>query len=290
MVDHVQRFIFEDADVRGEIIHLEDSYLKIMGQQAYPPHVRRRLGEVLAAAVLLSSALKFEGELTIQFQSEESVIDMLVAKCTSQLGIRGLAKWRTELSDTEFDAAFGRGQLVITIQFADSGQYYQSIVPLAQNSVVQGVAQALEHYFEQSEQLATRLWLYADDHQVAGMLLQLMPSAREREQDFWQYALDRAELFLPGSLVDLDNVAMLDQLYPDDDLRIFAERDVMFQCSCSVEKMEQAVMLLGEEEANAILTEEPAIVVRCEFCQYAYSFDSIDVANIFLKHRDQTLH
>lgn len=285
MADHVQRFIFEEADIRGEIIQLEATYQRIMQQHQYPPHVSKLLGEILASAVLLTSSIKFDGELTIQFQGE-GVIQLMVAKCTNNLEVRGLAKW-DETADAEaFADAFGGGQLVITIQFADNPQFYQSIVPLEHKTI----AESLELYFKQSEQLTTRLWLLATEHQVGGMLLQLLPGLAEAGEPIWQRAVQEVDSLEPEALLEDDSIALLDQLYPEDDLRIFAEREVSFSCTCNADKMEQAVILLGEVEANQLLQERQAIVVRCEFCNYAYTFDPIDVAHIFSKHKDQSIH
>lgn len=285
MADHVQRFIFEEADVRGELIQLESSYQRITAQHQYPPHVSRLLGEILACAVLLTSTIKFEGELTIQFQGE-GVIELMVAKCTNNLEVRGLAKWDESADPAAFADAFGEGQLVITIQFADTPQYYQSVVPLEHKTI----AESLELYFKQSEQLVTRLWLVATEQQVAGLLLQLMPDVAETSEALWERAVQEADSIEPTLLLQDDNIALLDQLYPEDDLRIFAEREISFRCTCSAEKMEQAVILLGEHEAQELLKERQAIVVRCEFCSYAYTFDPIDVAHIFSKHKGQSIH
>lgn len=285
MADHVQRFIFEEADIRGELIQLEAAYQRIMEQHQYPPHVQKKLGEILACAVLLTSSIKFEGDLTIQFQGQ-GVIEMMVAKCSHNLEVRGLAKWDESADALAFDNAFGEGRLVITIQFADNPQYYQSIVPLEHKTI----AESLELYFRQSEQLTTKLWLASSEHQVAGMLLQLLPELSAESEVVWVRAVAAASALDPRSLLQGDSIGILDQLYPEDDLRIFAERSVTFRCTCNTEKMEQAVLLLGERDAQALLEERQAIVVRCEYCNYAYTFDPIDVAHIFSKHKGQSIH
>lgn len=286
MADSVQRFIFEEEDVRGELVHLEQSYQHIMDQHQYPSHVRKVLGEILVSALLLSGSLKFEGELTIQFQGT-GVIQMLVAKCSNELGIRGLAQWDATASPEAFHEAFGEGQLVITLQLADNPQYYQSMVPLEHKTV----AASLELYFQQSEQLTTKLWLVASDMRAAGLLLQVMPDVNlDQKVDFWERVVSQAKTVDADTLLLWDNLMLLDALYPEDDLRIFAEREVRFCCSCNVEKMEQAVVLLGEADAKALLALSKEIVVRCEFCNCAYTFDSIDVAHIFSKHKGQAIH
>lgn len=286
MADHAQRFILEAANIRGELVHLNESYQEIMNQHQYPEHVRRILGEVIVASVLLASTIKFEGELTLQLQTE-GVIQLLVAKCTNNLTIRGLAQWDDLASSEQFLQALGHGKLVITLQPKNSTQFYQSIVPINSHTI----AAAIEFYFQQSEQLETRLWLAVDGQSAAGMLLQLLPGTHaEERQDFWQQVVIFADSVKQEELIACDNITLLDRLYRDEEVRIFAEKPVVFQCTCTLEKMERAIQIFGEVEANALLSTSPEIIVRCEFCNRAYSFDKIDVAQIFVKHKDRPLH
>ena len=80
-LDYAQRFIFDDTDIRGELVHLEHSMQAVMAHHAYPAAVRQLLGEFLAASVLLGSTVKFNGRLVLQVRSEGSV-RLLVAECS----------------------------------------------------------------------------------------------------------------------------------------------------------------------------------------------------------------
>ena len=59
--DRCHRFLFEEADIRGESVHLTRAYRDIVSLHQYPPGVSLMLGQFLAAATLLSTTLKFEG-------------------------------------------------------------------------------------------------------------------------------------------------------------------------------------------------------------------------------------
>ena len=168
--DRSLRFLFEQADIRGETVHLDDAYRDILAIHQYAPGVSRLLGEFLAASVLLSTTLKFEGKLILQARSEGE-IPLLMVESNSALEIRAIARGAEQATSERFDRLLANGQLAITID-PEQGQRYQGIVPLVEDSL----ANSLDAYFRHSEQLGTRLWLAADGQRAAGLLLQQLPA------------------------------------------------------------------------------------------------------------------
>lgn len=275
--DTLQRFVFENADIRGEIAHLSASYETIMRQHNYPPVVRQLLGETLLAALLMTATIKFKGQLTVQF-SGEGPVSLLVAKCDHHFRIRGLAQFDATALADDIDASFHSGRLVVTIQRDDKPQPYQSIIPLEGHSIAQG----LEHYFSQSEQIPTRIWLSTDERSAAGMLIQLLPGKPNQErEDFWEYATKIGETITDSELLSLNNTTILHRLYHEEDLRLFDPQPVVFRCQCSHAGMREAIKLLGEAEANDMLLEKQVIQVTCEYCNRGYDFDRTAIEEIF---------
>lgn len=174
--DILQRFLFENSNVRGMFIHLDNSYRTVLNRYAYPEPVGEQLGKALAASALLGSTIKFEGSLILQIQGD-GPISMLVAQCNHERHLRGLARWQ---GDEITNAPFGDGRMVITIDNQASEERYQGIVGLAGGRI----NRALEEYFARSEQLQTRLWLAADHDRVVGMLLQHLPG-QDADEDVW---------------------------------------------------------------------------------------------------------
>ena len=278
--DTLQRFVFEHADIRGEIVHLSASYQAIMQQHQYPPIIQRLLGEALLAVALLSASIKFKGQLTLQF-SGDAPIKLLVAKCDDEMHIRGLAQFDENALPADLEYAFYNGRLVVTIEQDDKVMPYQSIIPLNGRSITSG----LELYFAQSEQIPTRIWLTTDHGVAAGMLLQLLPGLDSEERErFWEHAVKIGETITDIELKQLDNLTILHRLYHEEDLRLFDPSPVIFRCHCSRDKMLQAVRLLGETEANDILKHNKEIVVNCEYCNREYAFDKVDIATLFVRH------
>lgn len=275
--DSLQRFIFEYAEIRGEIIHLNQSYQTIMHQHPYPNVVKRLLGEALMSCTLLTGSLQFEGEVSLQFQGNDD-LPLLLAQCDHHLHLRGFAKFSPDCTDEAYTNAFLNGKLSLVIHPYHQTQPYQSIVPLSSTSM----ADNLMHYFAQSEQISTRVWLACDDHSTAGMLLQLLPTENtEERENFWEYAVKLGETITDHELLTLDNETILHRLYHETELRLFPEKQVQFRCRCNVEKMKQVLSVLGEQEIQTLVKERGNVEIHCEFCNSAYTFDPIDVTLLF---------
>jgi molecular chaperone Hsp33 len=277
-LDYSQRFIFEDTDIRGELVHLEHSLQAVMHHHAYPPAVGRLLGEFLAASVLLGSTVKFKGRLVLQVRSEGS-IRLLVAECQHDGNIRGIARFSEQLGDESFAQLLSQGTLVITIEPA-VGQSYQSLVPLTGVNL----AACLEYYFQQSEQLATRIWLAADEQRAGGLLLQQLPSqlvedAQVRAEQ-WQHSVILAATTKAVELLGLAAGELLQRLYVQDPIRMLALKPISFSCSCSATRTANALLLLGQAEVEAIFAEEPVVAMACEFCGQQYQFTEDSLAAI----------
>jgi molecular chaperone Hsp33 len=273
--DSLRRFIFEHLPVQGRHVHLDASWRAVLERQDYPAPVRAVLGQAMAATALLSATLKYEGSITLQIQGGGPV-HLLVVQCTSQLQLRGLARWHGELPDAGLAALVGDGKLVLTIEQAGNGERYQSIVPLEGDTL----AASLENYFVRSEQLPTRLWLSAGETSAAGLLLQLMPD-REREPDAWQHVTVLADTITDQELSELSAEQVLHRLYNEDDVRLFESAPVSFRCQCSRERIESTLRGLGEGEVQGIIREQGNVHVECEFCARQYDFDSVDVQVLF---------
>lgn len=286
--DCARRFLFEEADVRGETVHLDAAYRDILAIHQYAPGVSRLLGEFLAAAVLLASNLKFEGKLTLQARSGGEV-PLLMAECDDQLRIRGIARGAEHATATDNEQLLRDGQLAITID-PIRGQRYQGVVVLEDGAL----AASLDAYFEQSEQLRTRIWLAADGARAAGLLLQQLPAQLTRETDArleqWDRFSSLAATVDERELVELDAQALLYRLYHDEKVRLFDPAGVEFHCSCSEERSRNALSALQPAEIEDILQESGVVTVDCEFCNQQYRFGREDLGALLGGGGSKTLH
>jgi molecular chaperone Hsp33 len=274
--DLLRRFLFEDLGVRGEWIKLATSWQAAKQHQKGPQNAQLQLGQALAAVVLLSATIKFNGSMILQAQGDGD-FRTLVAQSTHDRKIRGLIRSNDNVPVGSLENMFGKGQLVLTIE-SDNAQPYQGVVPLAGENL----AAALQTYFEQSEQLKTRLWLFANETHVAGLLIQELPTQNSYKAD-WERIEILADTVTEQELLELNCEHMLYKLFNEEKVRLFNAEPVEFQCSCSRPKIERTLRVMGREELEDILQEHGAIQVSCEFCSEQYLFDRIDVETLLIQ-------
>ncbi|UFH49223.1 Hsp33 family molecular chaperone HslO [Pseudomonas sp. KNUC1026] len=280
--DYSQRFIFDDADVRGEMVALRTSYAEVLARHPYPQPVAELLGQFMAAAALLVGTLKFDGLLILQARSDGPV-PLLMIECSSERELRGLARYDAEaLGDAhDLQSLMPDGTLAMTVDPA-RGQRYQGIVALDGHTL----AECFDHYFKTSEQLGTRFWLEADGQSARGMLLQQLPveklpDAEERAAN-WEHLVTLARTLKAEELLTLDNDTLLHRLYHEEQVLMYDAQPLTFRCSCSRDRCARALISLGESDALSLVEEQGGQVeIDCQFCNERYFYDASDIAQLF---------
>jgi molecular chaperone Hsp33 len=288
--DTLQKFLFENAPIRGEIVHLDTVWQSVIERHNYPPVLRDLMGELCAAAALLAATLKLQGSLVLQIHGQGAV-KLLVVECSGDLELRATAKWEGDLSHGTLQDLVGDGKFVITLDPKDGNQAYQGIVALEGESI----AEILRNYMTRSEQLETRLWLAANEQYAAGMLLQKLPQqAGEHDIDAWDRASQLADTLKPEELLTLSAAELVHRLYHEEDIRLFDVQGVTFRCTCSRENVARMLRMLGRTEVDSIIVERGDVEVHCEFCNQRYVFDRVDAdavfADIMAISANQTVH
>lgn len=282
--DYVQRFLFEDLDIRGRLVCLTSAWRGMLEGRGYPPAIVELLGHTTALGVLLGANQKDAARVTLQVQGSGPV-SLLVADCTSELKIRGLAQYQHAGADSE-RGLFGDGRLALTLEDAGSGQLYQSLVPLEGDTL----AQMFEHYLSQSEQSQAWLHLLADGGALCGLLLEKLPRADERDPDGWNRITRLAATLTLAETVGAQPYDLLTRLFPEELLRVFRLYGVEYHCPYDVEKVKNVLRGLGREEVESILAEQGEIVIRNEMCNHEYRFDAGVVAELFPGAAPHVLH
>jgi len=210
--------------------------------------------------------------MIMQIQGEGD-FKALVAQSTHDRNIRGLIRSELELTAGTLSEMFGNnGRLILTIEPEDANPY-QGIVALDGNNL----ADALETYFEKSEQLNTRVWLFANAHTAMGLLIQELPS-KDLDPKEWERIQLLANTLTETEAISWGSEELLYKLFNEDTVRLYEPETVQFKCSCGRPRIERTLRALGAEELNSILAEQGKIEVNCEFCGAHYQFDAIDIA------------
>lgn len=276
--DSSLRFLFEEADIRGEHVTLSRSLADIQGAHAYSNSVCALLGQFAAAAVLISNNLKYRGKIVLQARSTSS-LSLIMIECTSDSQIRGIARGDIAATADDPMTLIDGGQLSITIE-RDGGQRYQGIVDLRAGSL----AAALDNYFFQSEQLNTRFWLGSRDGVAAGLMLQQLPAQRQQpaedRENQWREAITLGETLTESELLQLPATVILHRLYHEQILRLFEPSAVVFHCSCSRERSINALSCLPRTELADMFSEQDTIDMTCEMCGTPYSFKPDDLTGL----------
>lgn len=289
MADSLIRFLFDQAPVRGECVSLDNTWQEVLDRHDYPPVLQSILGELMAAAALLSATLKFDGALVMQLHGT-GALKLLVVECSADLGMRATAKWEGNIRPQPLRDLLGQGKFVITLDPQNGQAPYQGIVGLEGDSV----AAILEAYMARSEQLETRFWLAANSDRATGLLLQKLPDGHG-DPDAWDRTQMLASTLNPPEQLAITLEDLLHRLFHEEEVRLLSETTTVFRCSCSRERVANMLKMLGEAEVNATLEEQGQVEVKCEFCNTAYVFDPVDAGQLFtgagtLSEPGNTLH
>ena len=294
--DTLQKFIFDNAAVKGEFVEISDTWREVQQRHDYPAAVKTVLGEMLAAAALLSANLKFNGAIIMQIHGDGPV-RLLVVECDAELRLRATAKVdpAAAIADgsglTALLNAHGKGRFVITLDPLDKvpgQQPYQGIVPLDGDSM----AAVIENYMLRSEQLDTRLWLGADAHVARGLLLQKLPrhsgkddqtvqASAEEDLETWNRAVMLASTLKQDELLSTDIATLMNRLFWEEAIRVFEPAHPQFFCGCTRDKVGNMLKMLGRAEVEDALAELGHLGINCDFCGKHYEFDKVDCAQLF---------
>ncbi len=291
MSDSLKKFLFEDRSVRIESVQLTQTWLAAQAHHNYPPSVAALLGELVAAATLLSATLKFDGSLLLQLQGD-GAIALMVVECRADLSVRATVKMRErKLPEAPNLQSLvnpgGSAKFIVVLdppKHTPGRQVYQGIVPLEGDTI----AEALEQYMLRSEQLETRIWLAADSRLCTGLLLQRLPvqggnqqAALSTAEESWERAQHLAQTLNQTEMLNIDQDTLLHRLFWDELLHSFEPRAITWRCSCSHERVADMLRMLGKLEVKDMLENRDAIDIACEFCGQPYTFEAKEALALF---------
>ena len=313
-MSELHKFLFDGLPVRGMIVRLTDAWTEILSRRraddatsSWPWPVTEMLGQMAAAGVLMQSNIKFNGALVMQIFGEGPV-KVAVAEVQHDLTLRVTAKVVGDVADDahlqDLVNVNGRGRCAITLDPKErlpGQQAYQGVVPLnaSHGEGHPDLADVLEHYMRQSEQLDTRLVLAANETVAAGLLIQRLPAEGEgniakgqvmeledQMEHFNRIAMLTASL-TSEELLELDVETILRRLFWQEKILRFDAQTPRFACTCSRDRVAGMIRGLGQEEADSIVAERGEIDVTCDFCGLHYRFDAVDTAQLFTAPGDR---
>ena len=273
--DDSYRFLFENADIRGETVILDNVLKDLLATHEYGPGVQKLLGEFAAATVVISNNLKFDGKVVLQGRGD-GPISLIMVECSSDGHIRGIARGALDAPEGSLRTHLAEGVLTLTIE-PEIGQRYQGIIAIQRDEL----ADVLSDYFEQSEQLATKFWLSTRAGASAGLMLQQLPkqlvTSEEARLDQWQTLCALADTMTPDQLIDTETDRLLFRLFNEWDVKRFEPKCIRFSCNCSRDRSLNAIRLLPDHEITELFEEQQTVTMNCEMCGESYHFSRNDV-------------
>lgn len=284
-----QHFIFDNLPIRGSFIRLSRVSERALKAHHYPEAISQLLLEALVSVVMLGGIGKQKGKMLLQFQGQEA-LKMLTAQCSFAGFVRGLAQFDAQaLQHQSLITALQAGQLAVIYQPEHTVQQFQSLVPI----VGESLADALGYYFIQSEQIATKIYFFKHEAEIVGLMLQALPeSSLGAQKQAMEYVTALADTLATPEVLMHDNLTLLQRMFHQDDVRFFEAQPLTYGCEDRARRFENAILALGQAEAESLLAEKSVIEVTCEFCNQSFLFDRHDVAAIFRGERvnDDTSH
>ncbi len=290
--DFVLPFDLPKARVRGRLVRLDAVSARALEAHRLPEAPSRVAAEACVLAVLLGSALKLSGRLTVQTKSS-GPLDLVTTDYfgnVSPVGVRAFARLDArrfasmDSGAAPFAELVGDGVLAITIEPERGSQTYQGIVQLAP----EGLAQSAEGYFAQSEQLPTAIKLAAAPlflpgerqprWRAGGIMLQSTPEAAV-DVDDWE----RLSLFL-ATLEDIELVdvglsaeTLLWRLFHEDDVTVQPSEPIAFHCGCETARIASVLRSYSAREREGLADPDGVIRAKCEFCGTVHQIGPADL-------------
>lgn len=289
----VQPFHLQDKPVRGRLIRLGPLAEALLVRHDYHPAVTRLVGQTLALAAGLASALKFQGSFSIQAKGKGPV-PMLLADCTEAGALRGYARAESEalaalLAETpmpEAGALLGAGYLAFTCDQGLDMDRYQGIVAMEGETL----AEMTGHYFRTSEQLRSHVRL-ACGHTPAGWRASAFIMEKvageggidptldaEAQEEAWRTAVILANTLTDAEMLDdaLPSATLLHRLFHAEGLALDRPRSLSYGCRCSRARLAGVLQGFPEDDLDH-MAEDGRITMTCEFCNLAFRFDRTEV-------------
>lgn len=307
--DTVLPFQLDRSDIRGRVARLDGVLDQVLMQHKYPPVIEALVAEAAVLTALIGQSVKLRWKLSLQIRGKGPArliaTDYYGPSAEGELArVRAYASYDTERLDLNAEpfSQIGQGYFALMIDQGEDMTPYQGFTPITGQSL----SDCAQAYFAQSEQIPTRFSITYGKSQLpggterwraGGVMLQHMPRvggtiAAEQgsgeggllthvdilageEAENWTRAnalLDTVEqIELIGPTVAPTD--LLIRLFHEEEPRVFDAQPVHFGCSCSPDKVVQAMSIYSAKDIRTMMTPEGFVTADCQFCSAHYEFD-----------------
>jgi molecular chaperone Hsp33 len=275
--DLITRFIINKSSIRGNIIRIKNSLGKLKKSLAIPEQLASSFNEIITVCPMLAATLKFEGGLILQIQGKKS-LKLIIAESDNDFKIRGTIKL-SEHTNESFQDLIQDAIVALTVIHKDQKTPYQGIIEVGSGEI----KAMIEHYLTQSMQIKSKVFFHQTKTESFGVLFQELPHENEEQKVITESLWNDIDLINSDALSDGPE-QFLKNIFTQNDVQIFEEHAVQYECSCNQEKIYKTISLIQENEIYSSIKDD-CIEMVCEYCHKKYTVTKEEIDIIFNKNQ-----
>lgn len=289
MKDHYIRGVAGNSSVRFILVSSTELVEKARDLHQTSPIATAALGRVLTATAMMGLMIKNNGMVSFQIKGS-NLIRSIFASAWSDGRVKGyISDPQVHLPATEngklnVGGAIGtEGEMIVVRDYGMKEPY------VGRSALVSGeIAEDLVHFYANSEQQPSAIALGVNTNEdgtvksAGGIMIQPLPEISDEELDALELAVSTMRP-MSEMVADYDDPRqILDEILKDMKWTALDEGDVFFECDCSRERIEKALISMGHEELELLITEDKQADVSCHFCNKNYHFTEEELKRIVI--------
>jgi molecular chaperone Hsp33 len=275
--DLITRFIINNSSIRGNIIRIKNSLGELKKSLTIPEQLTSSFNEIITVCPMLAATLKFEGGLILQIQGKKS-LKLIIAESDNDFKIRGTIKL-SEHTNESFRDLIQDAIVALTVIHKDQKTPYQGIIEVGSGEI----KAMIEHYLTQSMQIKSKVFFHQTKNESFGVLFQELPHENEEQKVITESLWNDIDLINSNALSDGPE-QFLKNIFNQNDVQIFEEHFVQYECSCNQEKIYKTISLIQENEIYSSIKDD-CIEMVCEYCHKKYTVTKEEIDIIFNKNQ-----
>ncbi|GGE54153.1 33 kDa chaperonin [Pullulanibacillus camelliae] len=288
MKDYLVKALAYDGNIRVQAIRTTNMVGEAQRRHNVWPTASAALGRTMTATTMLAAQLKGEDKMTVTIEGG-GPIGAIIVDANAKGETRGylsnphvhfdLNKW----GKLDVARAVGTEGYLSVIKDLGLKENFTGRVPLVSGEI----GDDFTYYLAHSEQVPSAVGvgvLVNPDNSIkaaGGFLIQLLPGVSDEVITKVEKRL--SEISTVSQMIDqgLSPEEMLIAIFGESDVKFLDEGDVKFQCRCSREAISNAIVMLGKEEIEKMITEDKGAEATCHFCNETYKFSEDELKELY---------
>ncbi|MBE5824459.1 MAG: Hsp33 family molecular chaperone HslO [Butyrivibrio sp.] len=281
--DYMVRATAGNAQIRAFAATTKDLSEYARKSHGLSPIAAAALGRLMTGTVMMGTMMDNEDDLITVKMDGDGPLKSVLATADNKGNVKGYVGNPYVIMEPNASGhlnvggGIGEGNLTV-IRDMGMKEPYVGQVPLYTGEV----AEDLTYYFTKSEQTPSSVGLGVLVERetlsviaAGGFIIQLLPFADEETISHLEENLKKFSSVTDILKAGKTPEELLNIVLDGFDIEITDTVDLNFYCNCDKDRVERALMLIGEKEIQEMIDDGKEIELRCHFCNKAYTF-SVD--------------